>query len=218
MLTPTQFAKQKIGQYQEPDGKRPFRKGAAGFSKVKYAAAVHLGLRDVQKKRLAQELGVSYGVLRNWWSENRFVELALQIGKEYANAFLDEVTVKFEKNYDESSDYYVKGGNIREPGPVDIESELAEWGHFNWVIRAGAYELLHERLVSALDESDQRQLMVNKLIQSKFFPTKSLRDFDLQMLKNLYTNIFTNLLAKKTIGLKEKRQIKFAIEMTQKFF
>ena len=60
--------------YQEPTRSGTTRGEAVGFSKDKYHAALLSALTGLSQKSIAENLGISYGVVRKWHVEPEFKE------------------------------------------------------------------------------------------------------------------------------------------------
>ena len=77
------FLNGKINKYREPQ-RRGTRKGEViGLSLVKYIAALR-SLYKVKIKDVAEQLGVSYGLLRKWRTEEVFKKQVASFEKEFA--------------------------------------------------------------------------------------------------------------------------------------
>jgi hypothetical protein len=82
------FMAKKVKTYVEPLKKGTPRGDPIGFSLVKYRATLYAlrervlpGKRDFVTQ--AKELGISYGVIRKWWSEQKFRDMVDQHEKEF---------------------------------------------------------------------------------------------------------------------------------------
>ena len=80
------FLNGKINKYREPQ-RRGTRKGEViGLSLVKYIAALR-SLYKVKIKDVAEQLGVSYGLLRKWRTEKVFKKQVASFEKEFAKVW-----------------------------------------------------------------------------------------------------------------------------------
>ncbi|MDY6862953.1 MAG: hypothetical protein SVR08_11885 [Spirochaetota bacterium] len=80
------FIAEKIRSYVEPQRKGTPKGEPIGFSKKKYMASL-LMMTGFNQKIIASDLGVSYGLLRNWNTEKPFKKLVEKHNKEF-NEFL----------------------------------------------------------------------------------------------------------------------------------
>src|SRR6516165_1832893 len=68
------FIRARMDAYQEPTRSGTTRGEAVGFSKDKYHAALLSALTGLSQKSIAENLGISYGVVRKWHVEPEFKE------------------------------------------------------------------------------------------------------------------------------------------------
>ena len=66
------YIQDQLDRYDEPERKGTPRGSAVGVSKNKFHAALLLSLTNRTPKDIAQEVGVSYGLLRKWSTEPEF--------------------------------------------------------------------------------------------------------------------------------------------------
>ena len=78
-----------LSNYQEPQRKGTPKGEPIGFSKKKLEVVLFLasGLPYENKIKLAESLGVKYGVLRKWASERRVKEHVQKYGSDFESAF-----------------------------------------------------------------------------------------------------------------------------------
>jgi hypothetical protein len=89
------FIHSKLQHYLEPTKKGTPKGEAVGFSLTKYQATL-FALRDnvldaEDLKAQAEELGISYGVLRKWRSEQKFKDQVAKHEEEFVALLLDNV-------------------------------------------------------------------------------------------------------------------------------
>src|SRR5215475_14209791 len=82
------FMDSKLAEYVEPTKKGTPKGEAVGFSRTKYKATLYAFRESVLDntediKAQAKELGISYGLLRKWRSEEKFKNLVSQHEKEF---------------------------------------------------------------------------------------------------------------------------------------
>jgi hypothetical protein len=66
------FIRDRMHAYQEPTREGTARGEAVGFSRGKYHAALLSALTGLSQKSIADDLGISYGVVRKWHVESDF--------------------------------------------------------------------------------------------------------------------------------------------------
>lgn len=84
------FVERKIKTYSEPSRRGGMRGEPIGFSKKKYLATLYMLTADKQITK-AMELGISYGLLRKWNTENAFRDLAGKHRREFADTFVRHI-------------------------------------------------------------------------------------------------------------------------------
>lgn len=67
-----EYIEKQIVSYHEPSRGGTLKGSSIGFSRIKFEAAVLIALINTKLKDLGEELGVSYGTLRNWRTEKQF--------------------------------------------------------------------------------------------------------------------------------------------------
>jgi len=72
------FLNEKLKNYMEPQRKGTPKGEPIGFSKQKYQATLLL-MADMKQKDIAELIGVSYGLLRRWRTEKKFIEMTKSI-------------------------------------------------------------------------------------------------------------------------------------------
>jgi hypothetical protein len=77
------FIKDRMHAYQEPTREGTARGEAVGFSRDKYRAALLSALTGLSQKSIADELGISYGVIRKWHVESDFKDLTSSNLREF---------------------------------------------------------------------------------------------------------------------------------------
>jgi hypothetical protein len=80
----------KYEEYEEPQRKGTARGEPIGFSLDKFASALY-SLTNHKQKELAKSLGVSYGLLRKWHTEDAFIKIMMELHREFADIFFDYI-------------------------------------------------------------------------------------------------------------------------------
>jgi hypothetical protein len=80
------FINEKLNSYVEPQRKGTPRGEPIGFSKQKYQATLLL-MFDMKQQDIAELIGVSYGLLRRWRTEKKFLELT----EKHCNEFRERI-------------------------------------------------------------------------------------------------------------------------------
>ena len=83
----TEFIKAKITGYQEPERSGTRRGDPIGLSLVKFEAAL-LSLTSMRQQLVARIVGVSYGVLRVWRTEDLYKKTIRTLTREFADAYV----------------------------------------------------------------------------------------------------------------------------------
>jgi hypothetical protein len=99
------FIDSKLANYVEPTKKGTPKGEPVGFSLTKYKATLY-ALRSEDVKAQSKALGISYGLLRKWRTEEAFKRLVFQHREEFANSFSDAVRL--------SSSMWKSDGEIRD--------------------------------------------------------------------------------------------------------
>lgn len=86
----TEFITKKINTYKEPQRKGTPKGKPVGFSKLKYAATLFMLLKYNQKK-IAQMLGISFGLLRKWNTEEPFVKQVMAHCQELTSTVVGRI-------------------------------------------------------------------------------------------------------------------------------
>jgi HD-like signal output (HDOD) protein len=81
-----QFIEEKTKSYTEPQRKGVPKGDPIGFSLIKYKATLHM-LEEKKMKEVADDIGVSYTVLRRWNTETEFGEMIDKHKKEFVDFF-----------------------------------------------------------------------------------------------------------------------------------
>ena len=89
-LTLDAFYRNSVGRYVEPHRKGTPKGDPIGFSKQKYRASL-LMMTNRRKYKIADDVGVSYQLLRKWGTERRFKDQILQNCGGYAHKIFDEM-------------------------------------------------------------------------------------------------------------------------------
>jgi len=84
------FINEKLNSYVEPQRKGTPRGEPIGFSKQKYKATLLL-MTNMKQKEIAELIGVSYGFLRRWRTEKKFLEMT----KKHCNEYLEMAMAYF---------------------------------------------------------------------------------------------------------------------------
>jgi hypothetical protein len=84
------FINEKLNNYVEPQRKGTPRGEPIGFSKQKYQATLLL-MADMKQQDIAELIGVSYGLLRRWRTEKKFLEMT----KKHCNEYLEMAMAYF---------------------------------------------------------------------------------------------------------------------------
>jgi len=84
------FINEKLNSYVEPQRKGTPRGEPIGFSKQKYKATLLL-MTNMKQKEIAELIGVSYGFLRRWRTEKKFLEMT----KKHCNEYRERVMAYF---------------------------------------------------------------------------------------------------------------------------
>jgi len=92
------FINEKLNSYVEPQRKGIPRGEPIGFSKQKYKATLLL-MTNRKQKEIAELIGVSYGFLRRWRTEKKFLEMT----KKHCNEYRERVIAYFRDKNDSSS-------------------------------------------------------------------------------------------------------------------
>lgn len=99
---PHEFIQERVDSYPEPQRLGTRKGDPIGLSKIKYAAALH-GLTYKKPKEIAEEVGVSYGLLRKWGTEKEFVSVLQQHLDMYAQYCFHYLS----NSYDEKGKYLI---------------------------------------------------------------------------------------------------------------
>lgn len=105
-----QFIRGRLERYIEPERRRTARGHPIGLSRVKFTASLLL-LTRASRKQIASSLGISYAVLGNWCSEERFKEQVKKHRRDFYAMFKEEV-IKTAKQSIESYEEYVRSTAI----------------------------------------------------------------------------------------------------------
>jgi hypothetical protein len=92
------FFVQKVMEYVEPQREGTARGDAIGFSSQKHGACLSLALYNVKLKRVAEEWGVSYGLLRNWHGEDEFKKMMKRHRREFVAVWIDWLKLRDAEN------------------------------------------------------------------------------------------------------------------------
>ncbi|MDO8282538.1 MAG: hypothetical protein Q7U10_07945 [Thermodesulfovibrionia bacterium] len=76
------FIDDKVSIYKEPQRKNTPKGDPIGFSLNKYKASLHM-LRGISQKKISEEIGISYGLLRKWNTEEDFKKLLIEHFNEF---------------------------------------------------------------------------------------------------------------------------------------
>jgi hypothetical protein len=87
------FLHEKMKGYNEPQRKGTPRGELIGFPAKKYLVTL-LMLLNVKQKDIAQELHISYGVLRKWKTEEAFKKMVVQHCDEFVQRLIDHILSK----------------------------------------------------------------------------------------------------------------------------
>jgi hypothetical protein len=104
------FLIEKISKYQEPERKGTPKGDPIGLSVLKYQATLFL-LYDLTLKEIADELKMSYGLLRKWRTESSFNELVRKHMDEFSELFLDRLSIVIDED-EKFHDQYIKRTSI----------------------------------------------------------------------------------------------------------
>lgn len=101
----SEFASDRVREYREPQKVGTPKGYEIGFSRSKYEATIwsllNAPLRDIAKK-----LGISYGVLRKWRTEKKFLEVESEQAVALAEMLMRLITERLER---EEREFYDTG-------------------------------------------------------------------------------------------------------------
>jgi hypothetical protein len=116
------FIKARMDAYPEPTRKGTARGETVGFSKDKYHAALLSALTGLSQKSIAEELVISYGVVRKWHVESEFKDVMSSDFGEFHMFFWSRIR----ENANEMQqflDQNVGGGKAPMTTEYDFESD-----------------------------------------------------------------------------------------------
>lgn len=126
------FIERKVRSYREPQRTGTPKGEKVGISRTKYHAAALALTTQFSRKEQAAVLGISYGLLRKWHTEDGFFEKKDELARDFAHAFLREFTrreqsqnQKFDRFFKKSIDYIQKNSL-----PVLQSSDLVQEAKF----------------------------------------------------------------------------------------
>lgn len=88
-----QFFDEKISEYQVPTREGTPRGEKIGYSSEKFRATLYL-LKNEKLKKISEDLGTSYGVLRGWTIETEFKNYVEKHCQEFSKKVLDYIRKK----------------------------------------------------------------------------------------------------------------------------
>ena len=91
-----EFIEKKSDSYQEPERKGTPRGEPIGFSKAKYVASLWM-MTNSTLKEVAKKTGVSYGLVRKWHIQERFLDTIKRHCDEFADLFLEYVKKRYKQ-------------------------------------------------------------------------------------------------------------------------
>ena len=98
------FIEQKAKAYAEPSRRGMSKGQRIGFSKKKYLATLYMLTADKQIT-MAMELGISYGLLRKWKTEESFMAMVRKHCREFADIFVKYVLERYEQQENARNEY-----------------------------------------------------------------------------------------------------------------
>ncbi len=98
------FIEQKAKAYTEPSRRGMSKGQRIGFSKKKYLATLYMLTADKQIT-MAMELGISYGLLRKWKTEESFMAMVRKHCREFADIFVKYVSERYEQQENARNEY-----------------------------------------------------------------------------------------------------------------
>lgn len=84
------FILDRLTHYEEPQRLGTSRGEPVGLSRIKFKATLWM-LFDMSKKKMAESLGVSYGLLRKWNTEKAFKEAVEKNYRDFAQYFIRHI-------------------------------------------------------------------------------------------------------------------------------
>ncbi len=93
------FVERKAKAYAEPSRKGTVKGSPIGFSRKKFLATLYMLTADKQITK-AMELGISYGLLRKWNTEEPFREMVTKNCKEFADVFVEHLLARHDERGD----------------------------------------------------------------------------------------------------------------------
>jgi hypothetical protein len=113
------FLQQKARSYVPPARVGTPRGQSVGFSREKYLAALFT-VTSIDQQKLAQRVGVSYGVLRKWRTESDFKKTVAGLCKEYAALFFGHIKTRVMAHRKDTEEI------LKLPGSAIAETKLIE--------------------------------------------------------------------------------------------
>lgn len=118
----------KHHHHEEPSRKGTPRGEKIGFPWKKQNACIALAVTDLKMKNIAEQLGISYGLLRKWKSEPDFQDEMVKHGQGFLNEILHRVDAALENRPKQFQDY-IDGVNGKIP--LDpLEKVMIDANHF----------------------------------------------------------------------------------------
>jgi len=102
------FINDKILKYVEPQRRGTPKGNPIGLSKVKYNAAALCSLTKTSVKEIANQLDVSYGLLRKWRTEDKFYEVVDELEREFCQLLVEHLKKRGEKQLQLRDEYFSK--------------------------------------------------------------------------------------------------------------
>ena len=188
------FIKAKLDSYVEPQRKGTPRGEPIGFSKQKYEATLLL-MTNSKQKDIAESLGISYGFLRRWRTEKKFLELT----KKHCNEFREVVMAYFKDKNDS--------------GRIIPEHEFEDYHKYGNMMREAFWGWLMENKDKI--ENDDPDTIMAALCLKKFILGRSILEKPEQnkeMIEIMVEQIY-NFINKKSLSSEEKEYISTRLEI-----
>ncbi len=181
------FISSKLASYVEPTKKGTPKGEPVGFSLVKYKATLY-PLRNEDVKAQSEALGISYGLLRKWRTEEAFQKLLSQHEQEFINSFSDPVHL--------SGTMRKSDGEIRDKfRELELLKNLLD-GKFEVVQSEGEKEAIRKLLMLILGR------IKDELMKSCDLPRGDLRKY-----QQLVLDLAVELLQDQQVTIKHRKDL-----------
>lgn len=163
-----EYVTEKEGTYIEPERKGTAKGEEIGFSFVKYQSTLY-ALTSSSSKDIATHLGLSYGLLRVWRTEESYLRMIKGHVADFSFLFVNNILHTINKARIDDASYMIEAQHH--------EKLYADWQDI-WIYSDDLLECIYRQAMAVIFNNLLREKLFMQLLSNAFFIRKYVIDRD----------------------------------------